>query len=237
MKDPAWEGELCFGDLLLAYRGRSGDNRPHAHAAVQLVCASAPLTLVDAGGRRHEGGGWLLRSGVSHALQPADRLTLLLLEPQAALTRALLARLSADPLLRLSDDWVQCILACELAQLPQALATLAGMETAAALPLDRRLQSALATLQAPPGRQAVARAADAAGFSTARLRALSQAHFGVPFAKLVLWRKARLACAALRAGEAPAAAAQAGGFVDQAHFTRTLVEVIGLTPGLTGGVD
>ena len=35
-----WHGEFAFGEVWLAYRGASADNRFHAHAAVQLVAGT-----------------------------------------------------------------------------------------------------------------------------------------------------------------------------------------------------
>ena len=64
-----------------------------------------------------------------------------------------------------------------------------------------------------------------------RLRALSQTQFGVPLSKLVMWGKVRSACLAMARGASLADAALDAGFADQAHLTRTMSDVIGLTPG------
>jgi AraC family transcriptional regulator of arabinose operon len=87
-------------------------------------------------------------------------------------------------------------------------------------------------LDAVTVRDAAAVAAAHAGLSTSRLRVLCRQQLGVPFAKLVLWRKVRRACASMNAGHGLAQAAADAGFADQAHLTRTMSEVLGLTPGV-----
>ena len=43
-----WSGEFAFGEVWVAFRGASAENRMHAHAALQVVVSSDGLTLVDA---------------------------------------------------------------------------------------------------------------------------------------------------------------------------------------------
>ena len=45
------------------------------------------------------------------------------------------------------------------------------------------------------------------------------------------WKKVRMACLALAGGSNLVEAALEAGFADQAHLTRTMSDVIGLTPG------
>jgi AraC-like DNA-binding protein len=54
--------------------------------------------------------------------------------------------------------------------------------------------------------------------------------FGVPTAKLLQWLQLQQAIEALQQSQNLADAAAAGGFSDQAHFTRRLVEWFGVTP-------
>ncbi|WP_285500534.1 helix-turn-helix domain-containing protein [Actinokineospora sp. NBRC 105648] len=68
------------------------------------------------------------------------------------------------------------------------------------------------------------------GLSPQRLRALAREQLGMPLGRWQVWQRLGRAAAALRAGESLAGAAIAGGFADQAHFTRQLREMMGLTP-------
>lgn len=227
-----WQGEFAFGEAWLAFRGASADNRRHAHAALQLVAARAPITVVDDSGREHVGPGWAIRAGASHVLQPAPALTLVLADPQSRLAAQLQQALVRAPIAPLPPDLLALLTADgPLRDLPARVEQqLPGPRH----PLDPRLAAALRLATQPgTGGEAAAVAAMAAhcGLSPSRLRALSQAQFGLPFAKLLLWSKVRRACVALAHGAGLAEAAQDAGFADQAHLTRTMARVIGLTPG------
>jgi AraC-like DNA-binding protein len=96
-------------------------------------------------------------------------------------------------------------------------------------PIDSRLQQALAKIEPGTG---PAELAQVIGLSTTRLRELTVHDFGVPTAKLLQWLHLQHAIEALRQSRSLADAAAAGGFSDQAHFTRRLVEWFGVTPSL-----
>ena len=96
-------------------------------------------------------------------------------------------------------------------------------------PIDGRLHAALSEIV--PG-TSPSKLAQALGLSTTRLRELAIRDFGVPTAKLLQWLQLQHAIDALRQTRNLADAAAAGGFSDQAHFTRRLVEWFGVTPSL-----
>lgn len=222
----SWQGEFAFAPAALAFRGASAENRLHAHAALQCVASAHGILLEDAAGRRFDGPGWLVRSGVPHRLAPAPQLLLWLVEPQSPLARHLLQRVTAAPIAPLPVDLIERLTA------DQPLAALwPPLKPIQAGAVDRRVLSAIAFLDRVSSRNPSARAAAHAGLSPAQLRALCRAQFGIPFAKLVLWHKVRGAFQAMAAGSNLAAAAAAAGFADQAHLSRTMTEVIGLTPG------
>jgi len=52
---------------------------------------------------------------------------------------------------------------------------------------------------------------------------------GLPVRRLVLWRRLRLAMAAILAGSPVTDAAHAAGFADSAHFSRSLKKLFGVT--------
>lgn len=225
-----WHGEFAFGDVWLAFRGASADNRVHAHAAVQLVAGGTDVVVADDAGREFAGPGWAIRSGVRHELRPTPSLVLVLVEPQSHLGCSLLDRLASSapiaPLpAALVDALTQPLPVREIVQsLEQSLA-------GSSAPSDPRLAEALRHLERRTAGDAVAAAAAHCGLSPSRLRALSQQHFGVPLSKLVTWKKVRMACLALARGSNLVEAALEAGFADQAHLTRTMSGVIGLTPG------
>jgi len=225
-----WQGEFTFGPTWLAFRGASADNRFHAHAAVQLVASQAAVTLVDEQGREYVGPGWAVRSGVRHCLGPSGRMVLVLADPQSLPVVALWRQLPTDETIAALPATLVAELthAAPLVQVMQRWSAPGTVETPG---LDPRLAAALQHLERHTAGDAVAAASAHSGLSASRLRALSQAQFGVPFSKLVLWKKVRRACLAIASGASLAEAAGDAGFSDQAHLTHTMAEVIGLTPG------
>lgn len=217
-----------FGDVWLAFRGASADNRMHSHAAVQLV-AGAAITIADDSGRELSGPAWAVRSGVRHCLRPASSMLLVLADAQSHLAQGVLAKLDSGPIVALPPALVT-----ELTKSHGIRDIVAGLQQVLAgstASIDPRLAAALRHLERQTADDAVAAAQAASGLSASRLRAVCQAQFGVPFAKLVLWKKVRLACLAMAKGASLVEAALAAGFADQAHLTRTMADVIGLTPG------
>lgn len=224
-----WHGEFAFGDIWLAFRGGSADNRFHAHAAVQFVASDEPVVLLDAEGREFRGRGWAVRSGVRHSLQPSASLMLVLADPQSHLATGLLRDLPAEPIAPLPAALIDALCAPE--PIRELMQGVLQRVPGASAPVDARLAAALRHLDGQMSGDAVAAASTHSGLSPSRLRALSRAYFGVPFSKLVLWKKVRRACLAMARGAHLADAAYDAGFADQAHLTRTMADVIGLTPG------
>lgn len=235
-RSTGWSGEFYFGDCWAAYRGPSGDNAPHAHAALQVTLAvSGCVAIRDSVGIRHEHNALVVRAGATHTLEPCARVIVLLCDPNSA---------AATPLKLITRD-------AEVAPLAEALAVNieidAGLErmmdafAPSRTPIDKRLQSAMNFLETNPG-QPIAAAAAHCGLSPARLRAIAAQDMGVPLGNWVNWRMLRRAGLALAAGASLAEAALLGGFADQAHFSRTMQRMTGLTPStartpLRGPID
>lgn len=79
-----WQGEYCFGETWIAFRGMSAENNLHAHAALQLV-AGAGITVTDDNTFEKQGNGWLIPSGVKHRITTSSPIVILLIEPDSFL--------------------------------------------------------------------------------------------------------------------------------------------------------
>lgn len=223
-----WAGEYTFGADWAAFRGRAADNRPHAHTTAQLVLTGgADAVLRRPDGSEVRGAALLVRPGVRHALAPLAQVTLVFLEPQTALAQAVERASPPGDIVPLASAIAALI---DLAGPLQAC--LDALTPVPPTPVDARLAAALAFLAASPAARPIGDAAAEAGLSTARLRALARAQLGVPLATWLAWRRLARAGQAMAAGAAPAEAALAGGFSDQAHFTRATRKVFGVTPGM-----
>lgn len=230
MNRQVWSGKFFFADLWGGYVGPSSDNSSHAHAAVQVCLGIEGDVSVELERARAISGPVLIVGPlVRHRLLPSPASVMLIyieaLSPLAArLLEAIRPKMAGAPPqgmgLSLREDeaaesWV--------ARVADSFGAIRDLP-------DPRIGAALrnAARDGAPG--AVGRAAKAAGLSQARLRALAKSQLGVPVSQLLLWRKLQGASRAMAEGATLAAAAAAGGFTDQAHMTRTMRRMFGITP-------
>ncbi len=222
-----WSGEFCFGEVVAAYVGFAAHNTPHRHAAYQAVLADEPFVVELSGGDRVTGTAIAIRPATQHALLASGVVRLLYVEATSLLAEQLArclgpegaASFPADmlplPASRGAREWV--------AQLQGAF----GVHHSN---LDPRLLVVLTRLERNAWTPSIESCARDAGLSTSRLRAIARQQLGVSLSTWMLWRKLERAGRAVLAGESPARAAALGGFSDQAHFTRTMRRMFGVTP-------
>ncbi|HEV2673516.1 MAG TPA: helix-turn-helix domain-containing protein [Aliidongia sp.] len=158
---------------------------------------------------------------VAHRLPVQSNATVVYVEPQTRLGQ-LLRRDYPDAICRLSTDAAR-----------NCLAVLERTVGRTEPEIDHRLAQALSLLDGSPcGPAPIEAAAHAVGLSASRLRAIADLELDVPLVRWVLWRKLSRAGEALAAGAGLADAALSGGFSDQAHFSRTMKAMVGLTPSI-----
>ena len=165
-----WRGRFHAGDGWAAYRGAAGENRLHAHTAMQLVLSTDAATLRGPDGVDLAGRALVARSGARHALAPTPDVLLVFLEPQSVAAKRISDALGPEPLAALPPALAALI---DLdAPLPHCAAALVETPARPAAE-DPRLSAALTFLARAEGARPVARAAADVGLSPARLRALS----------------------------------------------------------------
>lgn len=206
---------------------RIGENRPHAHIAHQISLAVdddivvAAKTLVQV----RCGQAVVIPAQLRHHIGPLG---------------ARIRSIYVDPLFAGATHHLR---SSGVSRLPLRLArALTALETAAeanhwvfqllerspARAIDSRLREVLTRHSAP---SSPAELATQLRLSASRLRDIVVRDFGVPPAKLLQWLKLQRALAAFAPSSSIAEAAVAGGFSDQADFTRRLVQWFGVTPG------
>ncbi|MFG2623030.1 helix-turn-helix domain-containing protein [Streptomyces sp. NPDC048507] len=196
----------------------------HRHAAFQLVLAPrGEAALAGADGRVVRAPALLVPPMTAHRMVPAEDLLTLFVEPDSAF---------ADRLRAHGGCGAGIVAVPELYGLAAT-----GPGPAAALPsalLDPRLLAAavlLDGLEGEPGEPVpMELVAARVGLSPQRLRALARQQLGVPLVRRRIWLKLRRSARALGEGRSPAEAAAAGGFADQAHLSRRMREMTGMTP-------
>jgi AraC-like DNA-binding protein len=223
-----WSGEFVFGAAWAAFRGQAADNSLHSHAALQLTLAEGEeVTLTDAAARRFSGKALLTRPATMHALMPINRVTLILIDPHTPLAGFFLDQVGPSDI-ELLPGGMDRLLARE-GPIANCLDRIAA-SVPAQRELDPRLAGALQFLIDSAHRATVSDAAAANGLSTSRLRLLARRQLRLPLSSWQTWNKLERAAQELATGAGLAEAALAGGFADQAHFTRTMRKVFGITP-------
>lgn len=222
-------GRMTLGLGWAILDAHTGENRLHSHVAHQVSLA---LEVDCAIGGPHplrlaRGEAAIIPAGIQYCLTPAG---------------APVRTIYVDPLFDGLRDLIQTPVPKQLN--PKEAAALEAItsgemakqwigafvnKSSSSSPIDGRLHAALSEIV--PG-TSPSKLAQALGLSTTRLRELAIRDFGVPTAKLLQWLQLQHAIDALRQTRNLADAAAAGGFSDQAHFTRRLVEWFGVTPSL-----
>ncbi|MGW4472629.1 helix-turn-helix domain-containing protein [Nonomuraea sp. NPDC004354] len=198
------------------YQGPSVDSSLHRHAAFQIVVAAVgEAAMADADGVRHQAPALVVPPMVRHRMLATGDLRVFFVEPHCAM---------ADRLRRRYGPGITGV--PELRHLDESDVRHAGARPAGEL--DPRLLAAMTALA--DGSVPLADVAATVGLSRQRLRSLASSQLGMPLARWRAWYRLRTAVEALRNGESPAGAAMTSGFADQAHLTRWMREMMGLTP-------
>ncbi|MEU6430113.1 AraC family transcriptional regulator [Microbispora sp. NPDC046973] len=200
------------------YQGPSWDSGFHRHAAFQIVIAvEGEAAMVDASGVCHRAVALVVPPMVPHRMLATTDVRVFFVEPQCAFADRLRERrgpgISAAPELReLGGDDVR----------------LAGARPSGEL--DPRLLAAMDALADGP--VSMPDLATRVDMSPQRLRGLARSQLGMPLTRWRVWGQLRRTVEALRAGRSLAEAAAVSGFADQAHLTRWMREMMGLTPAV-----
>lgn len=210
-----WQGRIAFEKSLALFEGSTGDNRFHSHIAAQVVIgARCAIELSD--GRVLRGSGIFIRPHVPHRLFPNSNVRVYLIEPASKPGRALLATMPLVDAALVQDGQA---LVDELVRADKVD------------PTDPRLRRAMKCLSGDHSFSwSMTRLAGEVGLSPARLRAIADRELGMPLSRWRRWSAIRRACMAMVDGQTPTQAAHLAGFSDQAHLTRAMRAMLGITP-------
>ena len=207
---------FSIGNGYAVYRGPSEGGTFHRHAAFQVAIAvDGEVTLEDAAGGRHRDAALIVPPMARHRMLPVAELVTYFIDPHCTFADRLRERcgegVTTAPSMRgLREEDVRASCAAPSSELDPRLVAAMTMLT------DRRV----------PMPSIAARV----GLSPQRLRALAREQLGLPLVRWAIWSRLGRATEALRAGRSLADAAVTVGFVDQAHLTRRMREMVGITP-------
>lgn len=207
---------FAIGEGYAVYRGPTTAGTLHRHAAFQIMIGMHnEVGVVDAADVTHWAAALVVPPMQRHCLLASADVLTYFIEPHCAF---------ADRLRELYRDGVTA--APELTGLDEDDVRSAGIRGSG--DLDPRLVDALNALA--HSAIALPDLATELGLSPQRLRALAREQLGMPLARWRVWTRLRRAAEALQQGRSLADAATEAGFADQAHLTRQMREMMGLTP-------
>jgi len=207
---------FTIGEGYAVYRGPTTVGTLHRHAAFQIVIGMRDeVAVVDATDIQHRAAALVVAPMERHCLQATPDVLTYFVEPHCVFADRLRQHyrngVTAAPELRdLSEDEVR----------PAAIRRSGE--------LDPRLVQALNAVV--DHHVSLPSLAAKVGLSPQRLRALAQSQLGMPLARWRVWTRLRRAAEALQNGQSLADAAITAGFADQAHLTRQMREMMGVTP-------
>lgn len=231
-----WRIDAAIAVGLGAFRGSAGHNRAHRHWAHQLTVGFGAAARIRADEQVRAAPGWFIASGIRHQLL-AGPVVSCYLDPTTQEGRALNASLGAgakpqplpEPMLALVRRAL--IHTPDLAQGLEFLRR--ALRQAPPTAADPRLEAAIQTLvQAHRGGTPMTRAELAAltGLSPSRFSHWFSGRTGVPLRSYRKWLRLVRGLEYALNGKPLTTAAHAAGFADQAHFTRSFVNMFGVKP-------
>lgn len=229
-----WSGAARMGMGWGLFTGRAGDNRPHAHHAVQIVLSETPQRIWTAAQGWQSAQGAVIGADVLHRLEESSQpVTLVYLEPDSAEGRRVAGHASVDGLLstglilpaleaaRASQNPISGVVDC-LFPSAQPRLQLQG---------DALIEGLIAALpQTLPDQFGIAAMAAQTGLSASRVQHRFTAHTGIAVRPYLRWRRLLTAIDGVTRGLPLTDAAMAAGFSDAAHFTRTFRRHFGIAP-------
>jgi AraC-like DNA-binding protein len=228
---------------LLATRGPGSRSEAHAHHAMHLIlCVSGELAVRVGTSGWQRGAGVLTAPDARHAIDATGaEILLVFLDPESAVGASLQGVVSGA--VRLASDAERDLLIGEADPMAimraggvewtrQAVAVLGGTPVASERRVHPRVRRLLALLreQAPGAERSLESLAEAVGLSAGRLMHAFTESVGVPLRPYLAWLKLQRAAAAIAGGAPLTAAAQAAGFADAAHMSRTFRQMLGVSP-------
>jgi AraC family transcriptional regulator len=242
--DWALQWYLWEGGFLVLGRTR-GLVPPHSHHAIQVTLgADGEMKTAGADGVWRRSPGAIVRPDVTHAFDADGVLgAMLFVDPESA-EGQWLVRSVVDDLTLLPESRVGPIIAHLRAfqERPQEAMELAPLvrHTVQALcvgpppthKLDERVLEVLEAIRTSDSPLSLEDAARMVHLSPSRFAHLFTEHVGLPFRRYLLWRKLMRAMVHRGHGLTLTEAAQAGGFSDSAHLTRTFHQMFGIPPSV-----
>jgi len=220
---------FVFGKQYATNIGEVSHNDLHQNVAYLIILGMTDdVTVVDKSGAHHTARAILVKPMVEHSVVENSNSTChIFLAPYSSFAATLSRQVDDGEIVELQNDALPFHSKMTCSEICSILDDLVGGIDPS---IDPRLAAMLADLDKAPFKSTLADIAVNYDLSPSRLRVLAKQQIGVSLSNILLWRKLVTALEVLASGSILSEAAQAGGFSDQAHFTRTTRKMFGITP-------
>ena len=222
------ERKFIFGDGYFLFFGNVNQNEVHQNAAYHLILSSKDdVTISNNDGGIFVGKNILIKPLANHKMKCDSPVLIIYLSPKLGFSINVLSKISGGDIISLKPEDVPFDAFSCLTDVANELDKSIGLMMSE---LDPRLVAAIDYLSNNLHGATILDVAERCNLSRSRLRSLSREQIGMPLSKWLVWKKLVESNRALSAGASLSEAAFAGGFSDQAHFSRTMKKMFGVTP-------
>ncbi len=232
----SWRGGALLGAGWATFAGEVGDNREHAHHALQMVVSPEGTVRLCIRGRGEvQAPAVLLAADVFHRLEPGSA-QLLYVDHQSEAGRQLTATCEAGvrSLSATERDAVRDVWPHAGAPDLTPMLTSLGISMAPTAVVNGRPDRVRCLLEELPNRVNwegnLASLAAEVALSPSRFRHRVRSLVGMPLRPYLRWLRLRRALGLAAAGADVTRAAQDAGFADAAHLSRTMQRHFGVPP-------
>ena len=199
------------------------------HVASQIILGlDHDIHVLDEDDQEYSGRIVLIKPLVKSNIQCEGHYKHLFLSPTLGLTSDIIA-LAGEADIHILADSTQLPFNIR-APRAELITALNRLDATSIERLDPRLLAVLEDLNQNLENPSILEAAKRSGLSRSRVRTLAREQMGIPLSNWVTWRKLVKSNKALSDGANLSEAAMAGHFSDQAHFSRTMKKMFGVTP-------
>ena len=232
-----WIGVAAILPGISAFRGDSGDNREHYHWAHQFSIGLSQPVRIIVGDHKYEARALFVRAGTKHQLLGGKSLSIFL-DPTSQESKAVCQSIGEitdiiEPPKAIIDTIERAF--HEGCSVSEGLACLRVRLKVEEQPTNTKLKAVLRLLEASlDSQQPVSRRklADLIGVSESRFSHWFRDQTGMPLRSYKKWLRLIRGIEKVLQGHSLTDAAYDVDFADQAHFTRTFIQMFGVKPSV-----
>ena len=233
-----WTGDVNLQPGIGVFIGQSGDNQEHRHWSHQISIGLDGEIGVNANGQNFQSNAFFIKAGTLHQLVASPVISIYI-DPTTVLAQTLSTRLGEhsaicelpkDMVVLFRSNLIGCI------SLEVAIANLnIKLASHITVPTDLRLQNILSTLVFDVSAHTVScrkALAEQVGLSETRFSHWFSEQTGMPLRSYRKWLRLVYAFEQILHGQTLIHAAYKANFSDQAHFSRTCMQMFGVNPSV-----